>query len=780
MSRTLTNITLGLLTIPVIMLQGGTTVAQQAQMSGSASHEHLVATCAEVPPGQKRPEFGCFIIATKKGLHFTQPTVYWHLRVFPSRVEAEAVKSPTGIVVEEDRRVWLSEFGAQDSAPRGGEGVAVIGPLELPPAKTYDAVLSYAVMRPGDRSLVHTHPGSEGWYMLAGEQCLETPSGTKRAGVGETITVSPNVPMELSIVGTTIRRSLVLIIHDSAQAAILPSDWKPSGACNSQSSAPAQPLILQESDGKQRPDVPDTIFVNGRVFTAANAHPYAEAIAVKGSRILAVDTNQQISALARPNTRRIDLGRRLVIPGLNDVHTHFGADFEATVMDFGGLDPVCARVLDKVQQTASSAPRGALLFGMIGPAAFFDPACTPAALDKIAPGDPVVLSTWTPHAGMLNQLATQKFGINLNDPPPLAGWFGKDMKSKTWDGVVHQSAWFRIFQALMTDRSREQSKLQSYLDNEARWGVTSITIMEVEPERRVEMLAAMRPPIRVRLVPFLPFQDQNQRRKPAYPTVPQKLADRVTVNGVKWLLDGDPVERSSAMREPYSDDPTTSGQVDFPPAELRDILQEAQQRNVQPLLHTVGDRTTEILLDQMDATGGAAEWSPRRLRIEHGDGIKPDLIPRAKKLGVIVVENPTHFALGDLWQRRLGAERARVFQPMRSLLDAGIPLAIASDGGPGAPVLNPYLNLMLAAYYPGKPNESLSREQAVIAYTRTAAYAEFAEKDKGTLEAGKFADFAVLSQDIFEVSPPELPKTESLLTVVGGAIVYNAGIVSAK
>ena len=531
---------------------------------------------------------------------------------------------------------------------------------------------------------------------------------------------------------------------------------------------------------EQGPDVTDTIFANGRVFTATDARPNAEAIAVKGSRILAVDTNEHISAMAVANTRRIDLGGRLVIPGLNDVHTHFDADFGATVMDFGGLDPECAQVLDKVRQTAISAPRGALLFGMIGPSAFFDPACTPAALDKIAPGDAVVLSTWTPHAGMLNRLATQKFGINLNDPPPLAGWFGKDMKSKAWDGVVHQSAWFRIFQALMTDRSREQSKLQNYLDSEARWGVTSITIMEVETERRVEMLAAMRPPIRVRLVPFLPFQDQNQRRKPAYPAVPAKLADRVTVNGVKWLLDGDPIERSSAMREPYSDDPTTSGRVDFPSAEIRAILQEARDRNVQPLLHTVGDRTTEVLLNQMDATGGVAEWSQRRLRIEHGDGVMPDLIPRAKKLGVVVVENPTHFALGDLWQRRLGADRARVFQPMRSLLDAGIPLVIASDGGPGVPVLNLYLNVMLAAYYPGKPNESLTLEQAVLAYTHTAAYAEFAEKDKGTLEAGKLADFAVLSQDIFKVSPQDLPKTESLLTGVGGAIDYNAGIVPGK
>jgi predicted amidohydrolase YtcJ len=249
---------------------------------------------------------------------------------------------------------------------------------------------------------------------------------------------------------------------------------------------------------------------------------------------------------------------------------------------------------------------------------------------------------------------------------------------------------------------------------------------------------------------------------------------------VKWLFDGDPVERSAGMRAPYSDDPSTSGEVDFPPAEIRAILQEAQQRNVQVLLHAVGDRTTETLLEQMDATGGAATWSLRRLRIEHGDGVMPDLIPQVKKLGIVVVENPTHFALGDLWQHRLGPERARRFQAMRSLLEAGIPLVIASDGAPGVPVLNPYLNLMLAAYYPGKPNESLTREQAVIAYTRTAAFAEFAEKDKGTLEPGKFADLTVLSQDIFAISPQEMPKTESLLTIVGGKVVYTTGALVPK
>ena len=151
----------------------------------------------------------------------------------------------------------------------------------------------------------------------------------------------------------------------------------------------------------------------------------------------------------------------------------------------------------------------------------------------------------------------------------------------------------------------------------------------------------------------------------------------------------------------------------------------------------------------------------------------PELIARVKRMGLIVVENPTHLALRELFVKRFGVERADQMQPMRSLLDAGISLALGSDG-PN----NPYLNIMLATIYPGKPREAITREQAVIAYTLTAAYAEFAEKEKGSLEPGKFADLAVLSQDIFSVPSPELPKTESVLTMLGGKIVYDAKVLS--
>ncbi len=322
MSKTLAAVAFGILTFPLIALQGVTKGGQQAQPSGRASHDHLVATCAEVPPGEKRPDFGCFIIATEKGLQFTQPTVYWHLRTFPSRAAAEAAKAATGIVVEEDGRVWLSEFGPRDSTLRGGESVAVIGPLELPRAKTYDAVLSYAVMRPGDRSLVHTHPGPEGWYMLAGEQCLETQAGTKKAATGESLTVPPNVPMELSIVGTTIRRSLVLIIHDSAQTAIIPSDWKPSGACyENQSSAPAHSLILQEDDGERRVGRPPetdfhfTIKVDGQNGNAQDSTVATTILAPADSIPFHMHHNAEEVVILKEGGATVTVGNKRAVAG---------------------------------------------------------------------------------------------------------------------------------------------------------------------------------------------------------------------------------------------------------------------------------------------------------------------------------------------------------------------------------------------------------------------------------------------------------------------------------
>jgi predicted amidohydrolase YtcJ len=174
------------------------------------------------------------------------------------------------------------------------------------------------------------------------------------------------------------------------------------------------------------------------------------------------------------------------------------------------------------------------------------------------------------------------------------------------------------------------------------------------------------------------------------------------------------------------------------------------------------------MVDAMQLAGGKSTWDKRRLRFEHGDGLTPDLIPQVKELGIVVVQNPSHLTVENLKPDLHSIFENLKVQPLRSLLAAGVPVAFGSDGP-----TNPYLNIMFATLDPNRPSEAITREQAVIAYTLRSAYAEFAEKDKGSLEPGKLADLAVLSQDIFTVDASDLPKTESLLTMVSGKIVYD-------
>jgi predicted amidohydrolase YtcJ len=533
-------------------------------------------------------------------------------------------------------------------------------------------------------------------------------------------------------------------------------------------------LLLVFGPAEAQQDVPDIIIVNANVFTASELHPHAEAIAIKGDRILAVDTNEKISSLAGPKTKRIDVGSRLVIPGIMDTHNHYSGAELATVthMDFGEWAPSCKRVLEMVSQKLKSVPTGTLLFGFTGPDAFFDPECTPAALDQIAPQNPVFLAAGTPHAGMLNRSAVKWFGIDTNAPPPLAGWYGKHTKSKTWDGVVHNSAAISLIIRTVDQGFQDDDRLRKYFLEQAKWGITSNTFLEYSPGSRIEQLARVNATHRVRVVPFAQYESNQTRRRLQQMVVPANIADRVTSRDEKWLLDGSPVERSAPMRMPYADDPSTSGQLDYPRSELRAILVEALEHGQRLMLHATGDRTAECLFEEMEATGGEKVWAQRRLRVEHGDGVITDLIPRAKKLGVIVAQNPAHF-VGDLAVKRLGPERAANWAPFKSLADSGVPIVIASDAGPGDTEANPFLNIQLAITYPANPKEAITREQALIAYTRTAAYSEFMDDRLGTLEPGKLADLAVLSQDIFKVSNDDLPKTESVLTIVGGKIAYG-------
>ena len=201
------------------------------QQPAPVSHQHPAFSCDDVPPSASRPAYGCFNIARVEDLTFRDSTVYWFLYSFPTRSSAEVARTPTGVVVEEEGKVWLNELGKVAPHVQGGSLVARVGPLVLSPAPSYTAIYSYAAMLPGQRSRVHTHPGPEGWYVTAGEQCLETSVGVFRGRAGEAVVVPGNVPMELYITGTALRRALVVVVHDSRQPRGTPSAWIPPGAC---------------------------------------------------------------------------------------------------------------------------------------------------------------------------------------------------------------------------------------------------------------------------------------------------------------------------------------------------------------------------------------------------------------------------------------------------------------------------------------------------------------------------------------------------------------------
>jgi predicted amidohydrolase YtcJ len=254
----------------------------------------------------------------------------------------------------------------------------------------------------------------------------------------------------------------------------------------------------------------------------------------------------------------------------------------------------------------------------------------------------------------------------------------------------------------------------------------------------------------------IPWPLPKQRTLPAVhiASVPHRIADRVSVSENKMAIDGTFVEQSAATRAPYPGDSSSRGKINFSAADLRTMFLEARRRKQQLVLHICGDRAIDAVLTVLEESGGSRAWSGQRIRFEHANQLASDHFARAKALGIIAVMNPPHLMMGDT-------------QLLRSVVDSGIPLALASDNA-----MNPFLNLRYATEYPRNAREAVTMEQAIIAYTSVPADSELAEKHKGTLEPGKFADLAVLSANIFEVTGADLAKTESMLTVVGGTIVH--------
>lgn len=391
----------------------------------------------------------------------------------------------------------------------------------------------------------------------------------------------------------------------------------------------------------------------------------------------------------------------------------------------------------------------------IRPTVLYDTAANRVTLDRVTPHHPVMLGTFTGHNLILNSAALNAAGISDSALDLAGGWYGREANHRV-DGVLNEyavwSANRRISSALPDSVLIEA--LRRYSRETLRFGITTVQNManNWDPATTIRVFHAAALPFRVRIVRFS-MTEPTGRQAAEWEGVDLHPAPLTAVNGRKWILEGTGVEAGALTRASYPGRPGWFGRFDFPADTVRAILVEALHNNQQLMLHIGGDSAIKLVLGMMQSLAPDATWRALRVRFEHGDGMAPDLVPIAVRLGVIVVQNPTHFGK----------------QPFLSLRRAGVPIAIGSDGA-----RNPFLNIMLAVTREENPSEAITREEAVSAYTRGGAYAEFAENDKGTLEPGMLADLAVLSQDIFTVPVSAMPATVSLLTIIGGKTVFDA------
>ncbi len=501
------------------------------------------------------------------------------------------------------------------------------------------------------------------------------------------------------------------------------------------------------------------ILFNGKIFTSNPKLLYAQAIAISGNKIIAVGRDGAVLKVKDARTRLINLQGRTVVPGFNDAHDHLGwitppgLCFADTTMGIAGLSKTA--VLDSIARLLKTALPGQWISGPIGTAVLNDQQMR-HKLDSIAPNNPVLLQIWWGHGEVINHKALQASGIADGDADPLGGWYVKDPVTHQITSVQENAA-VPIWNTWMdSDRQGVIRGLRVYAQQQVEHGITTVQQMSsaFSAQQSAFFFREARLPQRIRIIAWPKGVPSGRSLHPWDKFLPSTSL-LVYSSGIKYVVDGTSLEKDQLNKKPFADG--TFGRLNFPPDTIRQILKEALHSNRQLMLHITGDSTFKLVLNMMKQLAPGPAWAKKRVRIEHNapslrltDGDIDDI----KHLGLLLMHTPKYCQ----------------HSPLASLLAKGIKMGISPDG-----TSNPFLDMLMVTTQQTSPGENLTREQAVIAYTATNAYAEFAERKKGTLMPGMLADLAVLSQDIFTIPAKKLPATKSVLTMVNGKIVYTNG-----
>ncbi|MEP6789060.1 MAG: amidohydrolase family protein, partial [Acidobacteriota bacterium] len=356
--------------------------------------------------------------------------------------------------------------------------------------------------------------------------------------------------------------------------------------------------------GQQAPA--DLILLNGKVFTSDSAKPYAESIAIRGERIISVGKSADIKLLAGAKTRLIDLQGRVVIPGINDAHFHFMPDPEGFTLQFKTMNPSWNETVDAIAAAAKQTPKGTWIFSDLGLADKPGPEATRSAIDRVAPDHPVLIR-YDGHGYIINSAAMPLLHIAEEEPDPVGGYYERVAGSKRINGKLWEYAQWKPNRALVSMMSDADIivHLRAVADEAVRYGITSMQMMAFMPiDRFARLLVKADLPIRVRAITFSmttargrDLSEIRQLPKLQFPN------SKVRVSGIKWIPDGTPLERGAALRKPYNDRPDWSGKLTFDESDIASMVKESLMFRRQLILHAVGDRTNEALLNGMEKAG---------------------------------------------------------------------------------------------------------------------------------------------------------------------------------
>ena len=531
---------------------------------------------------------------------------------------------------------------------------------------------------------------------------------------------------------------------------------------------------------------PEVIFFNGVIYTGAGLEQdkpqVVQALAIGGGRVLAVGTTAQVTRLAGPHTLLRDLqggDGMVVFPGINDAHVHMGsAGLTQLTVELHGARSL-EEMLNRIRTAAQETPAGQWLTGGGWDHTLWSVEVLPTRqdLDKVTGGHPAIFERVDGHIAVANSAALAVAGVTGHTPTPLGGAIDVDASGEP-TGILRDTAMALVTHVVPPPSAAERMKGDKLaIEDAISHGVTSVQdfsewqdfLNYEELERNGEL------PLRI--TEWLPFKDPLPEllKMRAH----HSLSDPMLHTGfLKGFMDGSLGSRTAALKAPYADDPGNTGLPRYTQGKLNRMTVERAKAGFQIGFHAIGDRAAAMALDAFSQPGVSRT---ARNRIEHAQVVDPADIARFKKLGVIASMQPSHVLTDMNWaEARLGPKRAAYSYAWKAFLDAGVPLAFGTDY-PVEPI-TPYRGIYAAVtrtneagtmtYYPAN---AITRGQALYAYTQGSAYAEFAEKHKGKLLPGFYADFILVDRDLYAVPARELLGTRVLETWVAGKQVYAAG-----